>query len=499
MSSLNFALALCLILTQHLLTYAAAAQELTADDVSRVSLETNRPQQQAPKQITAVSNDDTEIVCDQDEIASEAAETRGLANDDNVSYRCRTGDKKLGEDNDSQRGNKELIGLRRDLLEQSGQGSEERVITLNRDNAELAGMQPSNMDQLSDIAETPDAGRGATQTRRLPFKGYVSFRANTTFTDDTVKLTDAGSRLGGIVVKKTQSGQELTGHIEIGANFFDDESGAISPDSNSIDNLDVRVLYLSYGWNGMSVEVGKNWSVYHDIAGLTDRLISLGGRAHGVYNAGTDGAAAGTGRATNSLQLRSGEGQWQWGLQGQLNTEIPDLEQSVDYKYGYAASLLWKNLAGFSVGGAFNNASVDDVTPEMQARGQTGDSSAAVLGLQWNNNLWTIAATASVTENLEADDEGQYFDSRGYELYLGYSLSDDYRFRLAYNGLQPNGNAYTGTFDLNDTYISLDYQFNSNRLADMIYLEYQWSNGQLADGSSSPDILVLGFRYNFVY
>ena len=58
-------------------------------------------------------------MCDQ-ELFTEEAERAEAEGQDQVLYRCRPADEKLGEDSQAQRGRKELQELRKELQQQTG-------------------------------------------------------------------------------------------------------------------------------------------------------------------------------------------------------------------------------------------------------------------------------------------------------------------------------------------------------------------------------------------
>jgi len=293
----------------------------------------------------------------------------------------------------------------------------------------------------------------------------------------------------------------LIAHAEIGINLLDSLSYLVTPDvSGSEDaSTDWRLYYVSYGSDDVYGVIGKNWSVYYDIAGMTDRLPALGGIASGTFNAGTDGGATGTGRAENALQLRSAQGNFQWGMQAQYKNEIPGLRNNVNYNYGLSGSLKWKLISGFSAGAAYNRAFADEVTPEMRRRGQNGDSEAGILGLQWEEERWFFSGTASRSNNHEADINSQYFDARGYELYGSYGFTPRWYGRVAYNDLKPTSDDYRGQLHQQETYLSIQYLLKKKLIDDVIYMEYKFDSGRRADGSGGKNLLLIGIHYNLSY
>ena len=477
----------------------ATAESTTATETAGTA---PRPATAAPTQIKALNADAEEVICDQ-EIDPASLDPDTGKPIDTVRYRCRSEKKKLGEDKQAQRGNKELQQLKRELLTESGQVESDQI-TLPTAIAERVSEQTANLEVLEQVSEAvteADPTYEAVRKSKLPFKSYLSMRVNSSNTRDSSDFTDGGTRFGVFSVKRLDQENELIGHVEVGVNLLDSLSHLVTPDASGGEDstLDLRLLYASYGTENAYAVIGKNWSVYHDIAGMTDRLLALGGVASGIYNAGTDGGATGTGRADNALQLRSGEGNFQWGLQAQYKNEIPGLNNNVDYNYGLSSSLQWKLISGFSGGAAYNRAYVDEVTPEMRLRNQNGDSEASIAGVQWEHGNWFFSGTASRSKNHEADVNQQYFDARGYELYGSYIFNPKWHARAAYNDLKPTNNGYRGSLHQQETYFSLQYLLKQKLVDDIIYIEYKFNHGRRADGRSGKDLLLIGIHFNLSY
>ncbi|NRB38690.1 MAG: hypothetical protein HRU20_09530, partial [Pseudomonadales bacterium] len=172
--------------------------------------------------------------------------------------------------------------------------------------------------EIEDIKDAGFVQKSGDFFKTLPVKAYLSLRANAHVSkSENASVTDGGTRGGLIYAKRLDNDDQLILHLEVGSEVFGNIDGFIHPDErdDEANAFNRRLSYLRYGRDDYYVVLGKNWSVYHFIASMTDRFITVGGKATGIYNASTDGGATGSGRADNALQIRSSRGNLQWGLQ----------------------------------------------------------------------------------------------------------------------------------------------------------------------------------------
>ncbi len=333
--------------------------------------------------------------------------------------------------------------------------------------------------------------------QKIPVKAYLSLRATYKHKNTENKLQDGLTRFGFIYAKKLENEDRLILHVEAGTNIIEqvrDYAKDKDPQSNQLKS---RLAYFRYGREDYYTVIGKNWSVYHYIASMTDKFNSVGGKATGIYNAGSDGGATGTGRATKAIQLRSSRGIFQWGTQLQSDTEIPVFGSSHRYSLNAALMGKIKFLNGFGLGASYLKAVPEDITTDMIANGFNGETNAAVLGAEWKIAEWDFAITTAKNSNLVTDDQLYYYDALGAEFYTTTKFTPltQFRFGLAYQ-TPSNTNVYQGKHEVVQAYIGWQYNYNKNNFSDRIFIEYAQNEGKLADGSKAHNTLNIGIRYN---
>ena len=123
---------------------------------------------------------------------------------------------------------------------------------------------------------------------------YLSLRAVVINTRDEngdreSRLSDGYSRGGMRLGWEFTDTWEMYGRAEYGVdvvdNFatrggFDEAGGPVK-----------RVVVIGVDHEHFAASYGKNWGVYYEVSGMTDRFALFGGSAAGNYNAGTDGSA----------------------------------------------------------------------------------------------------------------------------------------------------------------------------------------------------------------
>jgi predicted porin len=275
----------------------------------------------------------------------------------------------------------------------------------------------------------------------------------------------------------------------------------VDDDVDSSDRLEttLRLLYGSVGSGNLSLSYGKNWSVYYNVANVTDRFLVYGGRAAGVYNADTDGGASGTGRADKALQLRSARKKFEWGLQLQRNEKIPRISQNIKYGWNSSLSGLYRWENGITSGFAYNLARPERITAAMQAQGITGDAKAKIFSANYLADDDYIGVTLARTENHDTDNKQTYLDTEGWEIYYRHDLNLKWRLIAGLNRLKPASNDYLGKFDIKETIIGAQFTFGERDFTDMVFVEAAYRQGHLADGSPRKSQITVGFRYRFSY
>jgi len=131
--------------------------------------------------------------------------------------------------------------------------------------------------------------------------GINNFNENDELTE--ISLGDGASRVGIRGEWNFTEHWGVFGRAEAGFDILDTFTPKGTGDD--VDNkINQRLLYGGVNSDNLTATWGKNWSAYYQVAGMTDRFSIFGGNAAGVYNAGTDGGAVGTGRADDVFQLK---------------------------------------------------------------------------------------------------------------------------------------------------------------------------------------------------
>ncbi len=332
----------------------------------------------------------------------------------------------------------------------------------------------------------------------IPAKIYLSLRFAELYQDETFTFTDRATRGGVFYYKEFKNELELTFHYEASVKFSN-KGEVVGSDTQVDDNssgflLGTRLNYVSLNRGVFTAVVGKNWGVYYDIAGMTDKYMVFGALGNGSFNAGTDGGGSGTGRAANVLQLRMKKDVYNLGIQVQYHPKGLDFFYEGNYEYGTGVSLFYKGLDnGVKIGLTANYAYFKTSDPLLD-----GHDIALLGGLSYQKNAVSLDYTLGASKNHITDDQGDYIQGIGSELYLRYRIKEKWRLALGFNYIFPDDKQYQGHYELKDYIASFQYALNE-KYTRMVYLELKNSRGTNADGSDMSSAAALGFRYLLDY
>ncbi|WP_158224660.1 porin [Agaribacterium haliotis] len=315
-------------------------------------------------------------------------------------------------------------------------------------------------------------------------------------------VEDNGSRAGVDAYYEYQKQHWLFARYELGFNVFDELNVARYEQAEQArflngDSLFTRLAYVGIQTEALTFAFGKNWSSYYQVASFTDRFDSLGGEAHGVYNAGSDGGSAGTGRADNALQSRlswqriAGLKSLNVNVQLQNNRPVSGLE-SERYGLGSGLSLIAELANRLSLGLAYNKAALQP-GGEARAAGITGDTEVLLVGAQWYNSHWFVGATYSHSDNLNTDETGRYFNGRGSELYMQYQCLPNTWLLAGFNKIRPDSKADVASYQLDYSVLGLRYSFSD--FDRMIYVESRLDDSFSSDGQQIGNQYIIGLRW----
>ncbi len=365
----------------------------------------------------------------------------------------------------------------------------------------------ANEDPLS--AQTTDLHEktGHWYREHTSLKPYGSARYRYGISDGENGFDDAGSRAGLKGELQFQPRFWLLGRVELGFKLFDTLDQVIKASGRLHDedvDISTRLAYAGLSTPSTTLTIGKNWSSYYQVTGLTDRFEDFGGEASGTYNALTDGGATGTGRADEVLQGRFSVGDFaktlnlkpfKLNLQLQPGQEIPQTD-GADYEYAFGLSALLETQAGGFLGIAYNRAFITNGDEAALTNyGIDGDAQALALGTRRFGDDYYLATTVSLLENHETTDEGIYFDGWGWEVFASYRMAPRWWVVGGWNALTPHGDQHQARdYQLRYGVVGLRYTFDEFRR--MLYSEIRLDNSHQADGTPMGNVYSLGIRWD---
>jgi hypothetical protein len=365
----------------------------------------------------------------------------------------------------------------------------------------------ANRRRQQDFAEEAD-DEAPTGRQAWNFDVYGSARLhvinNYDFETDESESTmgDGGSRVGASAAWRFREGWELFALAEGGFNILDTFTAGALYDSGAA--LQPRLYHVGVDSENLYVKVGKSWSTYYTVAGATDRFAIFGGNAVGVYNAGTDGGATGTGRADDAIQTRlyiDPKGFWDivpfnLNFQYQASQPIPRV-RGQDYEYSYSASAWLENQSRVGIGFAYHRAAVDNPNaPEVIAAGIDGDAVARAVAIKSYGERWLASLVWADLDSIETTDQFIYFDGRGIELYANWNVGGNVWLVGGGNWLFPDDSERgVGDYEVKYGIMGVHYTFDSFRR--MIYAEWRDDHGTRANGQSQKNEFTVGIRWDF--
>jgi predicted porin len=320
-------------------------------------------------------------------------------------------------------------------------------------------------------------------------------------------LGDGGSRVGARAQWTFGENTQLFGRVEAGFNIFKVfSSNASSGDGDEGHTLNPRLYYVGIDSQYLFLNFGKNWSTYYKIAGMTDRFMIFGGSTAGVYNAGTDGGASGTGRANEVLQTRLYLDvfdslrikPFNLNLQYQRDQPIPGVDKE---RFGdqYGASAWFDTQAGWGFGVAYNLSIIENPkAPAIVAAGLDSNDEALALSTRWSGDHWYASAVWTRQDNHETNDQTLYVDGNGVEFYAQWEFLERWWLVGGGNWFRADDrDPQAGLYEVDKKIIGLRRTIDSfNR---MFYMEYQLDDSRGFAGDPAENAFTIGFRWDFGY
>lgn len=342
------------------------------------------------------------------------------------------------------------------------------------------------------------------------FEFYGSLRGHIAAFDGETEVQDNSSRAGLRFQRAFHAGPTVLAGFEASVNLFDSDTQfrlegststgfvTIQPQSRgTMFGTRLGFLGLDFGRGG-SVTIGKQWSVYYDIAGLTDRFDVFGGEGGQTFVGGTDGGGAGTGRVERALIYRNKIGQLDLGLQGQMRGGKANVLD------GYGISLRHPLGEGFLVGAAFVQARLEEANLPF-IPGLHGNPRYVSLGAQMERGPWLVALVlskqkngdfATVVDPATTEPESVVFDANGVEFHTRWQAQPHLRFKFGGGYVDPVDltSPIDADFALKYLIVGAEWFFDESTY---IYCEGRLDQSVTPDGASRPDVLLIGLRFDF--
>ena len=345
---------------------------------------------------------------------------------------------------------------------------------------------------------------GAADRLGVSLDPYGSFRGHLAIYERRADIQNNASRFGIGIDHEAGGGWSLFARGEWGINFvtndveFNVDNSGGSGFGRIVERSTNQALWTRLGYFGVGhgrygeLSLGKRWSVYSDVALLTDMFEVFGGEGSGMYNAGTDGGYVGTGRAEKVIIYRNETDRIAVGAQAQARGAGGRLFDS----FGF--SLRIAPVEGLLVGAAWNRAfpsqSIIEGLPGARDR-----ADAAVFAARYARGPFEGAVTWSLqraNDFVQVDDVSVVFDADGAELYLGWLFVDRLRTYGGFNWLSPAEPHPLLHQDFRIRYLVLGSSYSFDPLA-VCYAEVRLDDSVEAHGSNRYDVFVIGFRIGF--
>lgn len=346
----------------------------------------------------------------------------------------------------------------------------------------------------------------AVQERTTGFDLYGSLRFRYREQQGDSSWQDGGSRAGINFDWQFREGAYFFTRYEFGFNLLTgiENLGSGKEGSEDFeDSIFTRLRHVGLDIPAFTAVVGKNWSTYYEVSGLTDRFMNTGGSASGTYNAQTDGGATGPGRADNVVQSKLSTDflphkyfePFDLNVQLQKGNPIP-FGGGAEYEEGFGASAILTTQKNFTIALAYNHANVDlKKNPSLRDIGIKGDARAAIIGTRGFGDRWYAGLIVARLENHETTDEGIYFDGWGSELYAQFQFRDRWWLVGGYNILDPDsGQDRAGDYRVR--YAVAEMRFTFKDFSRMVFANIHFDASRNADGTSGGNVYTIGVRWD---
>lgn len=349
-------------------------------------------------------------------------------------------------------------------------------------------------------------GQNTNDSLTLAIKPYGSFRGHFAVYNSELELQQNASRVGFEISVSKRNIRYFAGS-ELALNMFKADvvfnvdasvqGGYVDIESEQVNQIfGTRLGYLGVEFDHAgTITIGKQWGVYYDITGYTDKFNVFGGQASATYVAKTDGGTTGTGRADQAITYRNQFGPLMLGSQVQFRTALNNALLD-----GYGLSGQVEVVEGLKVGATYNRTILSD-TLQVGTIGLNGNPEYWALGLSYVRNRWNLGVVFADQSNgdLRRNPIGDelaavVFEAQGIEFYAKYSFGQ-ISVLGGYNRYSPEVTALplNERFQTEYYVIGMEYRPVNNAY---FYSEFRIHTDNNRDhlGVRDLDVLTLGLR-----
>ncbi len=358
---------------------------------------------------------------------------------------------------------------------------------------------------LAILIQVPLLSQETTDSLRLGIRPYGSFRGHLAYYNDELELQENASRIG-FEISMIKNKVRYFVAAELGINLFQSNvvfnadastrGGFIVVESSQDKQVfSTRLGYLGVDMGPLGVlTIGKQWSVYYDITGYTDKFNVFGGQGSSTYVAGTDGGTTGTGRVDQSLMYRNAFGPFRVGAQIQVRTTANN--RLLD---GFALSGQYSPMQDVSLGVAFAQSYFNEDLMDGTI-GFENNPTYLSLGGSYGRGNWDIGVVyarqthGDATESFIDLQEGAtvVFNGWGLEAFVKYNL-DKLSLLGGYNGYFPETEGLPIYQEFERQFFLLGLEYRPLKAA-YFYSEYRIANGENPLGIGYFNVFTVGLR-----
>ena len=355
---------------------------------------------------------------------------------------------------------------------------------------------------IADTSKTNGVDNSVLSNLDIDFYGSLRIRFGTIFWDPPKsEIANHLSRIGLTGKYIVIDGITAIARVELGINLVGQnplflEKGDPGMQVGQGDQVfTTRLGVLGFDTPVGRFTFGKQWSVYYDVAQMTDMFLTFGGIASGPFAVG-DGGISGTGRAEKALVYRNKI--WNFKIGGQAQMRNRNLNTN-SFVATYGGALAYEILPGINIGGAYNEV-LDGIDNPGLNQSKAGDI-ARVIGLSFEKGVIAIAFTYSSSNQHEVDNNGNYFNSVGYELWVKYQIIKRLSIMAGFNMLEPRGMPEDYLHNLRQFPIDIVYDFGqisdlNNKLLLMLGVRFDDSRTSEGEKLNRP-IVYAGFNFGW--